>query len=234
MSDKYLYGELPAEVESAARAKGVLIRTLEGAVAFCVYHDRERFTDYEIRHDDLGVTIDTDALAAFYRVGERDNGPRPGRRKSLGDSGCCDLCSRLRVRAAIEHDPNSSPMPNPKRPVPNPAREHRISEEIVVDAYGPEERAMGWYYYLEQELTFPFKARCTAVRSVSPLKKGEVVEVLGMAKEDDCMREAFVLIRFGARKLGVPLAQLEPVGADAATREAAADWGYWTSMGYEF
>ena len=72
MNDKYLYGEQPAEVESAAGAKGVLIRTLDGAVTFRVYHNRERFTDYEIRHDDLSVTIDADALAAFYKVGERD------------------------------------------------------------------------------------------------------------------------------------------------------------------
>lgn len=72
MSDKYLYGETPAEAKSAAGAKGVIIRTLDGALVFRVYHDRERFTDYEIRHDDLSVTVDTDALASFYKVGERD------------------------------------------------------------------------------------------------------------------------------------------------------------------
>jgi hypothetical protein len=27
-------------------------------------------------------------------------------------------------------------------------REERITMEVVVDAYGPEERALGWYYYL--------------------------------------------------------------------------------------
>ena len=70
--DKFLYGQFPAKVRSAAGVKGVLIRTFDGAVAFRVYHDRERFTDYEIRHDDLSVTIDADELAAFYRVGERD------------------------------------------------------------------------------------------------------------------------------------------------------------------
>jgi len=72
MSGKYLYGKQPVEVESAAGVKGVLIRTFDDVVAFRVYHDREHFTDYEIRHDDLSVTIDADALAAFYKVGERD------------------------------------------------------------------------------------------------------------------------------------------------------------------
>lgn len=72
MNDKYLYGEIPAEVKPAAGVRGVLIRALNGTMMFRVYHDRERFTDYEIRHDDLNVTIDKDELAAFYKVGEHD------------------------------------------------------------------------------------------------------------------------------------------------------------------
>ncbi len=45
-------------------------------------------------------------------------------------------------------------MANMKR---NAEREHRIEMEVVVDAYNEEERAMGWYCYLEEQLTFPFK-----------------------------------------------------------------------------
>ena len=70
MKHKYLYGGRPAETESAAGVRGVLIRVLDGTLMFRVYHDNESFTDYEIRHDDLSVTIDKDALATFYRVGE--------------------------------------------------------------------------------------------------------------------------------------------------------------------
>lgn len=123
-------------------------------------------------------------------------------------------------------------MPKPRKL--DPARERRILDEIVVDAYGPEERAMGWYYYLEEKLAFPFKARCIAERSVSPLKKGEEVEVLGLAKEDDCMAEIFVLIRFSGRKLGVPLSQVEAVEGKLDTREAVEDWQYWVTMSYTF
>ena len=39
----------------------------------------------------------------------------------------------------------------------NKARERRIEMEIVVDAYNESERALGWYYYLEERLKFPFK-----------------------------------------------------------------------------
>jgi len=35
----------------------------------------------------------------------------------------------------------------------NAERENRIAEKILVDAYGPEEQAMGWYYYLEDKLS---------------------------------------------------------------------------------
>jgi|SRR5581483_487799 len=125
-------------------------------------------------------------------------------------------------------------MPDPERPAFSRAREHRIEQEVVVDAYNEEERALGWYDYLDDKLDFPFRPKCIAERKSSPLKIGEVVDVFGMAPEDDCMREPFVLIRFGARKLGVPLAQLAPVGANSDTREAIEDWRYWMAMGYEF
>ena len=72
MTDKYLYGGVPAEVKSAAGVQGMIIRVLDGTLMFRVYRNPERFTDYEIRHDDLGVTIDADELAAFYKVGERN------------------------------------------------------------------------------------------------------------------------------------------------------------------
>lgn len=37
-------------------------------------------------------------------------------------------------------------------------REERITMGIVVDAYGPEEQAMGWYYYLQDAMQFLFTA----------------------------------------------------------------------------
>ena len=95
-------------------------------------------------------------------------------------------------------------MPKPK---PNRAREKRIIHEIVVDAYDESERAMGWYCYLEEKLAFPFKARCIALRSISPLKLDEQVKVIAMAEAGDCMREMFVRIEFAGRRLGVPLSQ---------------------------
>lgn len=115
----------------------------------------------------------------------------------------------------------------------NRARERRILNEIVVDAYGPQERAMGWFYYLEDRLRFPFRARCVMRRPISPLKEGEEVEVVGMAPEDECEREMFVAIKWNEDSLAVPLSQLAPTKSDKATAEAAGDWHYWVRMGYE-
>jgi Calcium binding len=113
-------------------------------------------------------------------------------------------------------------------------REERITMEIVVDAYGPEEQAMGWYYYLEGAMQFPFTAVCISKRRISPLKEGATVEVVDMAPEDECEREMFVEIEWEGDRLAVPLVQLEAPEADEATRQAIADWHYWVNQGYEF
>lgn len=53
---------------------------------------------------------------------------------------------------------------------PDERREERIAMEIIVDAYGPEEQAAGWYAYLTDHLHFPFTAHCLAQRAISPLR----------------------------------------------------------------
>jgi Calcium binding len=69
-------------------------------------------------------------------------------------------------------------MPDPV--VQAAAREQRITMEVIVDA-SPEEQAMGWYHSLEDRLHFPFVATCIAERSISSLRVGHEVDVVGMA-----------------------------------------------------
>lgn len=111
-------------------------------------------------------------------------------------------------------------------------RENRITMEIIVDAYGPEEQALGWYYYLEEHLQVPFQARCIAKRSISPLEVGEQVEVIGMPPEAECEHEMFVQIRWERRTFSVPLSQLEGIKIDQDTRQAIEDWHYWVEQGH--
>jgi Calcium binding len=106
-------------------------------------------------------------------------------------------------------------------------RDERITMEIVVDCYDESEQMMGWYYYLDDTMLFPFTAVCTSKRRSSPIKEGAIVEVIGMAPGDDCEREMFVEIAWDDDTLTVPLSQLEAPDADAKTQQAIADWHYW-------
>ncbi len=106
--------------------------------------------------------------------------------------------------------------------------------EIVVDAYGALEQAMGWYYYLGDNLKFPFPATCVRKRDISPLKIKEKVEVVGMPPEDECEREMFVAILWQERRFSVPLDQLECACRDKKTKQAVDDWHYWVRQGYQF
>ena len=112
-------------------------------------------------------------------------------------------------------------------------REERIHMEIIVDAYGPEEQAAGWYNYLADTLQFPFSARCVARRVISPLEAGDEVEVVGMAPEEECRHEMFVLMPWRPYELAVPLMQLEGLHVDEETQQAIEDWHYWVERGYE-
>ena len=117
----------------------------------------------------------------------------------------------------------------------NDDREERIAMEIIVDAYGAEEQAMGWYYYLEDKLRFPFTAICSSKRAISPLLVKDEVDVIGISPEEECENEMFVTIRWERDGLAVPLSQLTPISeTNAETKLAVEDWHYWVQMGYQF
>ena len=113
----------------------------------------------------------------------------------------------------------------------DPVREERIHEEIIVDAYGPEEQAMGWYYHLEEKIHFPFHAQCIASVPTSPLRKGDSVDIRKMAPEDSCSTDMLVMTRWNNRNIAVPLSQLKPIGVDESTTQAIEDWHYWVAQG---
>ena len=113
-------------------------------------------------------------------------------------------------------------------------REHRISMEIVVDAYNESERAIGWYYYLEDKLNFPFLTECKAKREISPLRVGDEVKVIDIPSEEECEHEMFVTVKWKGESLAVPLSQLQVINADDETREVVEDWHYWVDQGYIF
>lgn len=114
----------------------------------------------------------------------------------------------------------------------NEEREERIQMEIIVDAYEAEEQALGWHTYLSSTLQFPFSARCIKRRVISALELNEEVKVVGMASDEECLHEMFVLIPWKRRKLAVPLMQLEGINVDEETQQAIEDWQYWVERGH--
>lgn len=120
------------------------------------------------------------------------------------------------------------------RPKLNKEREDRILYEIVVDAYDEVERAMGWYYYLQEHLAAQFEARVRFEHPTSPLRVGDKVDVLGLASEEVCERDMFALVRWSNREFAVGMTQLHPLTSDQLVLQAFADWHYWVERGYEF
>lgn len=121
-----------------------------------------------------------------------------------------------------------------RRPDEDARREERIAQGIIVDACDGIERALGWYSYLDSNLSCPFSAECRIARPTSPLTVGQRVEVIGMPSEHECEQEIFVTIRWRGARLAVPLAQLHPIDTGDETTQAVEDWLYWFDRGYSF
>jgi hypothetical protein len=113
-------------------------------------------------------------------------------------------------------------------------REERIEMEIIVDAYNEEEQAISWYYYLEDKLDFPFRAKWLNKRGQFQDRK---VVVLEMSPEDECQNEMFVEVLYQEGEFedvfSARLFDIEPVDADSETQEGIADWHYWINRGNE-
>ena len=110
-------------------------------------------------------------------------------------------------------------------------REHRIIYEVVVDCYNDYEVSMGWYYYLEDRLNFPFEAAWLGTGH----SKAEIVEAISMAEEEECKTDMLIEIRYRDGEdedvFTVPLLDLQPTDEGALRMEAIEDWRYWLAQG---
>ncbi|MCG6137872.1 MAG: calcium-binding protein [Nostoc sp. LLA-1] len=117
-------------------------------------------------------------------------------------------------------------------------REHRIETEIIVDAEDKEDRAMGWYYYLDDTLNVPFMANWSKKSRKTSTVEEKKVEVLGMAPEDECLKDMYVEVVYPNGQdedvFVAKLSDLVALDTDNDTLEAIADWHYWLARGYKF
>jgi hypothetical protein len=112
-------------------------------------------------------------------------------------------------------------------------REERIND-LLADCHGEDENSSAWFYYLAEEVTFPFNAKCIKKLSNSPLKENEEVEVIDIDCDIDIMKGIFAQIKWEGRDLSVPFEQLLPIDTDEESLEIIKDWHYWVEKGYHF
>jgi hypothetical protein len=93
---------------------------------------------------------------------------------------------------------------------------------------------MGWYCYLQDTITFPFKVKCIKKVSTSPLLPNEVVEVTSMDEAENCEHDMLVQVKWRGDVICIPLEQLEGIDVDENTKQAISDWIYWIEQGYHF
>jgi len=108
--------------------------------------------------------------------------------------------------------------------------EDYIDEKITVDAYTESEIALGWYYYLEDHLSFPFQAYIRTAYLEHP-EMYSLVTVHRMAGTDRCAyRQMWVLgepSTCSKRLFHFALSDIQQVKAGEQTIEALTNWKYW-------
>src|SRR5690606_28398682 len=106
--------------------------------------------------------------------------------------------------------------------------QHKIHNEIIVDCYDEIEISMGWYYFFEENLEFPFKAT-VPLRKKDGSTEMKVVKVVALASDE----EGFISQDFDLEMehkeylYKIEYSKLAHIKASAQTREAFKIWDFW-------
>jgi hypothetical protein len=111
-------------------------------------------------------------------------------------------------------------------------RKDRIEDEVIVDCYDEYEMAMGWFYYLHDNMEFPFKASILGKGKIGSLEEDNIVEVTELinSDENDVSIDDFIAT-VGVKKdehiYDIPLNRIKGIDCDNKTDEIIEDWRYW-------
>ena len=110
---------------------------------------------------------------------------------------------------------------------------YKIRNEIIVDCYGDYEVNMGWYYFFEEALEFPFEAE-TVIKYRGGKVNHTKVDVLGIATEEgkfDNISEIQLEVSPKGQQiiLDVGISKLENVEGSESVEEALEVWTFWKS-----
>lgn len=62
--------------------------------------------------------------------------------------------------------------------------QHKIDYEIIVDCYDEIEVSMSWYYFMEENIEFPFKATALLKKRDGSIEKKEV-KITALASDEE-------------------------------------------------
>jgi hypothetical protein len=111
-------------------------------------------------------------------------------------------------------------------------RENRVSQFVAEASPNSPEARWAWFNFLEQTLRFPFAAQCRFDWDINHFRQGDIVLVIGLARQEPGFSHVFVRVMDGQKSIPVPLFQVAPLKADTSTMQAVEDWHYWVERGY--
>jgi hypothetical protein len=89
-----------------------------------------------------------------------------------------------------------------------------------------------WFIYMQDTLTFPFKAEIL-IKKRSGEKVKQKVDVLALAGDENFGRDMVVEVAYTEDIILAPLSELQHIKANEEVKEAIEDWKYWKSR-YRF
>ena len=105
--------------------------------------------------------------------------------------------------------------------------QYKIDYEIIVDAYDDYEQSMGWFYFFEEALEFPFKATAQ-LKKRDGTTESKLVKIVGLSsKEEDFMSSDFSMeMEQGQYVRPVAYSALSNIRASDETLEAFQVWDF--------
>ena len=113
----------------------------------------------------------------------------------------------------------------------DPAREHRILYEVIVDCYNDDEELMGWYYYMAEGLNFPIDVtvRFSLKHGKTEMKSAQIVNIDPKSEQVNPMRLG--IMEPGSKRIQhISPEDLASADTTPENLEILNDWLYWHSF----
>ncbi len=106
--------------------------------------------------------------------------------------------------------------------------QQKIDYEIIVDCHDEIEVSMGWYYFMEEAIKFPFRAVAGIKKRDGSIEKKEVT-ITGLASDEEgFMNNDFDLeMEQSGYIANIAFSKLNSIKASSVTLEAFKIWNYW-------